>query len=164
MKSMTGYGTGEYKGKYKQFSFEVKTVNHRFCEVNLRLPPRFYHFEGELTEFTKKHFKRGRIDIFIRESASSNRGKVKIDESQLDHYLKVIQKFGKKLKNKETPRLEYLLTLPHVVSLEDDSEDMKTLLESFKKTLIQVFQKVEKMREKEGAGVRKDFEERLTFI
>lgn len=164
MKSMTGYGTGEYKGKYKQFSFEVKAVNHRFCEVNLRLPPRFYHFEGELAEFTKKHFKRGRIDIFIRENGSQNRGKVKINETQLDHYLKVIQKFGKKLKIKEVPRLEYLLTLPHVVSLEDDEEDLKTLLEAFKKTLLSVFHKVEKMREKEGQEVRKEFEKRISLI
>lgn len=164
MKSMTGYGTGEFKGKYKQFSFEVKTVNHRFCEVNLRLPPRFYHFEGELTEFTKKHFKRGRIDIFIRESGSNNRGRVRIDESQLEHYLKVMQKFNKKLKSKETPRLEYLLNLPHVVILEDNEEDLKVLLNHFKKTLSTVFEKVEKMREKEGGGVRKDLEFRLDLI
>lgn len=164
MKSMTGYGTGEYKGKYKQFSFEVKTVNHRFCEVNLRLPPRFYHFEGELSEFTKKNFKRGRIDIFIRENGSNNRGRVKIDESQLDHYFKVIQKFNKRLKVKENPRLEYLLGLPHVVSLEDDEEDLKVLLNHFKKTLSAVFQKVEKMREKEGEGVRKELEHRLDLI
>lgn len=164
MKSMTGYGTGEFKGKYKQFSFEVKTVNHRFCEVNLRLPPRFYHFEGELTEFTKKHFKRGRIDIFIRESGSNNRGRVRIDESQLEHYLKVMQKFNKKLKSKETPRLEYLLNLPHVVILEDNEEDLKVLLNHFKKTLSTVFEKVEKMREKEGEGVRKDLEFRLDLI
>lgn len=164
MKSMTGYGTGEFKGKYKQFSFEVKTVNHRFCEVNLRLPPRFYHFEGELTEFTKKHFKRGRIDIFIRESGSNHRGRVKIDELQLDHYLKVIQKFNKKLKSKEVPRLEHLLNLPHVVILEDNEEDLKVLLNHFKKTLSDVFEKVDKMREKEGEGVRKDFEYRLNII
>lgn len=165
MKSMTGYGTGECKSKTKQFSFEVKTVNHRFCEVNIRLPSRFYHFEGELTEFTKKHFKRGRIDIFIRESGSSNnRGKVRIDESQLAEYLKVIQKFEKKLKLKEAPRLEYLLSLPHVVLLDDNEEDMQILLSHFKKTLATVFQKVEKMREKEGQGVHKDLEDRIKII
>lgn len=164
MKSMTGYGTGEYKGKYKQFSFEVKTVNHRFCEVNIRLPPRFYHFEGELCEYTKKHFKRGRIDIFIRENGSNHRGRVRIDEGQLDHYFKVLQKFNKKLKTKESPRIEHLLGLPHVVVLEDDEEDLKVLLDHFKKTLSTVFQKVEKMREKEGEGVRKEFDHRLDLI
>ncbi len=164
MKSMTGYGTGEYKGKYKHFSFEVKTVNHRFCEVNIRLPQRFYHFEGELTEFTKKHFKRGRIDIFIRELGSNVRGKVKIDEEQLKHYLKLIRKINKQVKLPESIKIEHLLNLPHVVLLEDDEEDLKLLLSHLKKNLSEVFQKVEKMREKEGAGVRKDLEERLDLI
>ncbi len=164
MKSMTGYGTGEFKSQLRQFSFEVKTVNHRFCEVNLRLPSRFYHFEGELSEFTKKYFKRGRVDIFIRESSSSHRGKVRIDEPQLGEYFKVIQKFNKRFKIKETPRLDVLLSLPHVVLLDDEEEDFRILLAQFKKTLSQVFLKVEKMREKEGEGVKKDLEQRLQSL
>ena len=92
MKSMTGYGMGEFKWKNGKITFEVKSVNHRFCEVNLRLPNRFYPLEAALIEFSRNSFSRGRIDIFIRESGGRRRGKVRVDQEQLDQYLQVLKK------------------------------------------------------------------------
>jgi uncharacterized protein (TIGR00255 family) len=164
MKSMTGYGLGEARYQSKKITFEVKTVNHRFCEVNLRLPSRFYPLEAELSEFTKKAFSRGRIDIFIRESGGNNRGRVKIDETQLTRYLKILKDLTHKTKARESLRPEALLTLPHVIVFEEEEEDLKEVLALFKQALEKVFTKVEKMREKEGEGLKDDFVKRLDLI
>src|SRR4030095_3158106 len=123
MKSMTGYGRGEFRLKSSRLKIEVKTLNHRFCEVNLRLPGRLYPLEAELVEFTKKNFERGRIDIFVREVGSDQRGQVKVDETQLNHYLKILKILRRKLSTKEPIRPEALLSLPQVIKVEEEEED-----------------------------------------
>jgi len=164
MKSMTGYGMGEIRYKKRTLSIEMKTVNHRFCEINLRLPSRFYPLEAELSEFVKKAFHRGRIDIFIRENAGNSRGQAKVDEGQLKIYLKILKDLSTILKNKEPPRPEALLALPQVIVLEEESEDLKEALQSFKSGLTQVFQKVDQMREKEGEVLKKEFFKHLSQL
>jgi len=164
MKSMTGYGRGELRLKSSRLKIEVKTLNHRFCEVNLRLPSRLYPLEAELVEFTKKSFERGRIDIFVREVGSDHRGQVKVDEAQLKHYLKILKALTRKLKSQESIRAEALLSLPQVIKVEEENEDPAKLLSAFKTSLAQIFRGVEKMRQKEGEGLKKEFFKRLVLV
>lgn len=164
MKSMTGYGMGEVKYKSGKITFEVKTVNHRFCEVNFRLPNRYYSLESALLEFAKSSFSRGRIDIFIRESGTKKRGKVKVDQEQLGQYLQVLKKLSNEIKLSTPPQLENLLSLPQVIVVEDEEEDLQKVLELFKKSLKQVFLNVEKVREREGNKLKEAFFEHLKKI
>lgn len=164
MKSMTGYGMGEFKWKNGKITFEVKSVNHRFCEVNLRLPNRFYPLEAALIEFSRNSFSRGRIDIFIRESGGRRRGKVRVDQEQLDQYLQVLKKMQREMKGAPPPQLENLLSLPQVIVVEEEEEDLQKVLDFFKKSLKQIFSKVEEVREKEGERVKKAFLEHLDKI
>ncbi len=164
MKSMTGYGMGEVKWKSGKITFEVKTVNHRFCEVNFRLPSRYYPLEAALLEFTKNSFSRGRIDIFIRESGTKKRGKVRVDQEQLGQYLQILKKLSSEIKLNTLPQLENLLTLPQVIVVEDEEEDLQKVLELFKKSLKQVFLNVEKVREREGNKLKEAFFEHLEKI
>lgn len=164
MKSMTGYGMGEFRFKKRRILFEVKTVNHRFCEVNLRLPSRFYSLESDLTEFTKRNFSRGRVDIFIREIGGNGKGRVKVAEDVLERYLQILKKLSRKAKQNQLPHLETLLNLPQVIVVEEEEEDLREALAHFKRCLNQVFSKVEKVREKEGKGLEKDFSDRLDLL
>src|SRR4029450_4380265 len=164
MKSMTGYGRGEFRSKSSRLKVEVKTLNHRYCEVNLRLPGRLYPLEAELVEFTKKSFERGRIDIFVREMGSEHRGRVTVDEAQLNHYLKILKNLSRKLKTKDPLRPEALLSLPQVIKVEEEEEDPAKLLSAFKASLADIFKAVDKMRLKEGEGLKKEFFKRLGLI
>lgn len=164
MRSMTGYGMGEVSWKSGKLTFEVKTVNHRFCEVNIRLPSRLYPLEAELSEFTKKIFSRGRIDIYIRENAGTARGAVKVDEAQLKRYLQLVKKLSRELKQSEPVRAEALLALPQVIVLEEEPDDLKEALNIVKKGLEKVFAKVEKMRETEGESLKQEFLNHLSRV
>jgi uncharacterized protein (TIGR00255 family) len=164
MKSMTGFGRGEFRWKSSRIRIEVKTLNHRFCEVNLRLPGRFYPLEAELSEFAKKNFDRGRIDIFVREMSSNHRSGIKIDETQLNRYLKILKDLGRRLKYSHPPTPETLISLPQVIVVQDEEEDVVKSLGVFKSTLTKIFQSVEKMREKEGEGLKKEFLTRLDLV
>ncbi len=164
MKSMTGYGREELSFKKRKFSFEVKTVNHRFCEVNLKLPSRLYPLEPDLAEFSKKNFHRGRVDIFIRENANASRNRVKVDEDQLKYYLQMLQKLSKISKEKTPVHLESLLSLPQVIVLEEETENLKELSQILKSCLQKVFKKVEEMREKEGEILKKEFLKHLSKV
>lgn len=161
---MTGYGRGELRFGKRKIVFEVKTVNHRFCEVNLRLPSRFYPLEPDLTEFTKRSFSRGRVDIFVREVGANGKGQVKVDEDVLERYLQILKKLSRQVKQTQLPHLETLLNLPQVIVVEEEEEDLRVALVQFKKALHEVFVKVENMREKEGKGLEKDFSDRLDLL
>ncbi len=164
MKSMTGYGRHEFRLNARKVTLEVKTVNHRFCEVHLRLPSRYSSLEAELIEFSRKSFGRGRIDIFVREGSSSNTQQVRVHEEQLDHYLKLIQKLEKKWKKTAPLQLENLLSLPQVLTLEEEQEDLKQIQAVIFKNFELVFDKVQKVREKEGSSLKKEFLERLKTL
>ncbi len=161
---MTGYGAAELRIGHKKLDVEVRTVNHRFCEVNFRLPSHLFPFEAELLDFTKKCFQRGRIDIQVREKSEGNKARVKIDEDQLDTYIKLFQKISKKLKLKTPPKVEDLLTLPKVLVLEDEEKPLKDFLSQLKKTFTQAFKKVDQMRVKEGEEIRKAFKKHLNTL
>jgi len=164
MKSMTGYGAAETTAGHKKLYVEVRTVNHRFCEVNFRLPSHLFSLETELLDFTKKCFQRGRIDIQVREKSEGVKAKVRIDEAQLETYIKLHQKIAKKLKVKNAPQVEDLLTLPKVLVLEEEEAQLKDFVSPLKKALTQAFKNVDQMRLKEGREIQKTFQKHLSLL
>ena len=67
LKSMTGYGKGEAAAPNGNFLVEIRSVNHRYCEVNLRCPTRYAFLEAELTRHVREKFSRGKLDLFLKE-------------------------------------------------------------------------------------------------
>lgn len=156
MKSMTGYGMQEIEVKKGKITLEAKTVNHRFCEVNLRLPARLTSLEAPLAEFAKKFFSRGRVDLFVRDNAEAKKKEVKIDEARLQEYLKLFQLLSQKIPSYAPPQLENFLNLPQVLSFEDEPEDLASTLSLLREGFRMLLEKVDQMRILEGKGIQKD--------
>lgn len=66
IKSMTGYGRGEYSDDIRSITIEMKSVNHRYCDINVRLPYRYAFLEKDVIRIVKERLLRGKIDISIR--------------------------------------------------------------------------------------------------
>ena len=65
IKSMTGYGRGEYRGSDRSFSVELRSVNHRYLETSVKLPRRFAFAEEDIKKEIKSRISRGKLDVFV---------------------------------------------------------------------------------------------------
>jgi len=161
LKSMTGFGVVQGKVSGKRVVVETKSVNHKFCEVNLRLSQRYSPLEGRIVEFTKSFFTRGRIDILLREEPhQASVGIARIDLAKLKAYQKTLKSAARALKLKEEPSLSTLLGLPEVVVTEE-IDDLGKIWEEVHTLLKESFVSLEKMRKKEGAGLTEFLQEQL---
>lgn len=153
IKSMTGYGIAQGKVADRRVVVETKSVNHKFCEVNLRLSPRFSFLEGKISEAAKLFFSRGRIDILVKEEPGSVREvPARVDLSKLKAYHKTLKDAAKSLKIDGEVGLNVLLTLPDVV-ITDEEEDIEKIWKQLEVLLKKSFGALERMREREGEGI-----------
>ena len=65
IKSMTGFGGGEYADENRKFTVEIKSVNHRYLDVNIKMPKKLNFFESSIRTLLKEYTQRGKIDIYI---------------------------------------------------------------------------------------------------
>jgi uncharacterized protein (TIGR00255 family) len=163
VKSMTGYGRETASINGIQFIVEVKTVNHRFSDLSLRIPKHMLFLEDKIKSIIQSSLKRGRIELVITTEGEkiANR-KVTIDWHLLDQYMKTFQEVGERYSIKGHLTYEQLMQIPELLTIE---EEHTTPLE------IEIFQVVEKavencmqMRLREGAALHEDILQRINNI
>ncbi len=168
MRSMTGFGRGVGEGAIGTVTAEIKAVNSRFLEINIRSD----HFSGALEEAARQAVKnsisRGKLNIFLsfRPSSAGNGTKVTVNEGLVHAYLDALtQVQSMKHVKKGKISVEGLLALPEPflqVTKEDLSdEEMLPLVQSAMEMAIS---SLITMREKEGENLKNDLLQRLTFL
>ncbi len=165
LKSMTGYGQGE-NGSCR---VEIRALNRRFCEVNVKLPPFLFFFEEEIKKIVKCKVKRGRIDIFVNlpegtygDSADSS--EVEIDKGMVYSYKKAGEKLSVMLNRKDEFKLDFFMSLPGILKIKKKKINTKKLLDDIKSALYQALLQLERMRKNEGTSIGHDFTKRVKKI
>lgn len=167
--SMTGYGSSakHYGGFVVQF--EIKSVNHRYAEVVLRMPREWTCYEDGLKRLVQRHVQRGRIDVYIsRERDNENSLPFMLNSSVVEAYLRAAEELGVKYGADAHLSAKDLLALPDVLSVPDSSsngihpdEEWKTVLnEGIEEAIAGLLQ----MREQEGLHLVTDVENRLSKL
>ena len=88
IRSMTGFGRCEIQSGEKKFTVEMKGVNHRYLDVNIRMPKKLYFFETAIRSYLKKYIQRGKVDIFVTyEDLSEGQMSLKYNEALASEYL-----------------------------------------------------------------------------
>jgi uncharacterized protein (TIGR00255 family) len=167
--SMTGYGQSSLQfGGYK-IMFEVKSVNHRYCEVVLRMPRDWTGYEDVLRRKVQQHIKRGRIDVTInREHDETSAGPV-LNRSVVMTYLKAADQLKNEYGLSGELTLRDILSIPGIMESKDEAagavsaalEDYSEMLET---GLEQSLQSLLEMRAREGSFLVADLEERLNHL
>ena len=160
--SMTGYGAiGETRGDFSM-SVEVKSVNHRYLEMKVRLPPDWYDLEIPIREFIKKKFNCGFFDISVRREILPNRvmGEYFVNRKLVRTYYKTAESIAKDLKLRP-PSVDHILRNTDFIQYQP-----KKLTEAVKwklllPTLEKACKKLEVMREKEGKNLLKELKRLL---
>ncbi|GBF32560.1 protein YicC [Desulfocucumis palustris] len=163
--SMTGFGRGEATGEGKNFTVEMKSVNHRFCEVMLRMPRGMAALEEKARRYVQSRLARGRIDIYVSvENSAEKTPAVKVDKVLAASYYKAMEELLKDLGITSEIKPEHLFSLPNVISLEEPEEDVEAYWPVLEKALAGALDRLLEMRETEGTRLRLDLLSRLEQV
>lgn len=167
MNSMTGFGRGTGTSALGTVTAEIKAVNSRFLEINLRSD----HFSGALEEaarqMIKEHIHRGKLNIFLSFQPSTDNGntKVTVNQGLLDAYIEALAQVGKRKKVKGRIGISDLLQMPEpFLAVEKISISDEDLLPLVQQAMAGALTGLLQMREREGNNLKQDLQNRLTFL
>lgn len=156
IKSMTGFGRNEYAVGGREYTVEVKTINHRYLDFNIRLPRQFSFFEDYIRKIVPKYISRGKVDVNIQFSSFGDELKsIKFDENLISLYLNEAKVIEEKFGIKNDLSFCRVMQLPDVVKVDDD-KDEEQLINELSEALAGALEKLKSMREVEGNNLYKD--------
>lgn len=165
IRSMTGFGKAEYILPKGRITVEIKTVNHKFLDVSLKLPAGMLIFEDRVKDVLQKNVKRGKLNVNITYGGSLlKEGRVIIDQKTAKRYHDELSRLEKKLGLKNGISVKDLAMLPGVVSYEIEEQKIAALWPKVKIALDRAIAKLGKDREKEGAALFADLSARARNI
>lgn len=165
VKSMTGYGHFEEVTKEYKITVEMKSVNHRYCDISIKLPRKFNALEGKLRRMMKQYAGRGKIDIYIN-FADYTDGDVKVQyhERIAQDYVRAIQQAKENFSLDEGLTAASLVRYPEVISLEEESHGVEDFFPVVEKALNGAGEAFLHTKELEGANLQKDILGKLSYI
>lgn len=163
LKSMTGFGRAEQTVNDKTFLVEVKSLNGKQFEMQLRLPPLLRPYEFEIRNILQEQLVRGTIDCVITIKQNGTSKPVTINTDLIKAYYNQIEQLAGELSIDTNSVLSALLRLPEVVTPTNDVLQENDF-EEFKKVLQSAIDELRKHREDEGATIEKDLAQRIHNI
>lgn len=165
MHSMTGYGKGVSKRDGKTITIEIKTVNHRFLDCNIKLPRNFLFVEDRVKKAVSSAISRGHVDLYLTyEQSSTDEGAYTVDLELANNYLTAVRQLenGTRLANDVT--LSTLLRVGDIVTRQQSVEDEDLLAEMTLEAASEALVNLKVMREKEGQSQKADIASKLGTI
>ncbi len=163
LKSMTGFGKAEQTVNEKTFMVEVKALNGKQFELQLKLPALLRPYEFDIRNILQEHLVRGTVDCYINIKQNGTARPVNINTDLIKAYYKQIDELAADLKIDTNSVLSALLRLPEVVTPATDVLDEKDF-EEFKKVLIAALNQLNQHRKDEGTSLEKDLVTRIDNI
>lgn len=155
VRSMTGFGRGTYSENAKEFTVEIKSVNHRYIDFYIKLPRQLSFLEDRVREIVSKSLFRGKVDIFIsfedRSDASKN---VTLDEALASAYIQAFEKLNDKYNLVDDISVSLVSRFPDVLRVEKHDVDEEQLWLVLKNAIELAITSLIQMREKEGNELR----------
>mgnify|MGYP004650476173 FL=1 len=165
MYSMTGYGKGVSKRDGKTITIEIKTVNHRFLDCNIKLPRNFLFVEDRVKKAVSSAISRGHVDLYLTyEQSSTDEGAYTVDMELANNYLAAVRQLenGTGLANDVT--LSTLLRVGDIVTRQQSVEDEDLLAKMTLEAASEALVNLKVMRENEGQSQKADIASKLDTI
>lgn len=162
IKSMTGFGRCEHQLGTQKFTVELKGVNHRYLDVNIRMPKKLNLFETSIRALLKQYAARGKVDIFITyEDTAEGQVSLKYNAALAGEYMKYFRQMEEEFGVDNDIRVSTLARCPEVITMEEQSEDEEELWKGLKLALEGAFSQFVETRITEGENLKKDILEKL---
>ncbi len=165
IKSMTGFGRCEIQKDSRKFTVELKSVNHRYLDVNIRMPKKLNFFETSIRGLLKSYANRGKVDIFISyEDLSQTQVSVKYNEALAAEYLRYLNQMSETFGLENDVRVSVLSRYPEVFTMEEQTEDEEELWNGLKEALEGAFAQFVETRQTEGRNLKQDILSKLDIL
>lgn len=162
IKSMTGFGRCELMEGSRRFTVEMKSVNHRYLDVNIKMPKKLNFFESSIRNELKNYMQRGKVDLFITyEDFSETTGCVKYNKELAAEYLDYLKQMSSEFGLENDIRVSTLSRYPDVFTMEEQEEDEEELWKELDRALKQAAEAFVESRMKEGENLKQDLLEKL---
>ncbi len=165
IRSMTGFGRGEAADEHGRAQVDLRTVNHRHLDLQVRLPRTLAPLEFELRDWVKARFWRGRVEVgVLYERAHREADELKADPGLAARYFAWLEEIGAKLKIEERPTLATIARLPGVFELRDEADDFEPARAALRAAFEKAVENALAMKQREGESLRRDLEESLAKL
>lgn len=164
IKSMTGYGRATLSRNLREYQVEIKSVNHRYLDISIKMPKAISYLEEEIKKEISEKVKRGKIDVFITYENNSTEGRdIKINTEVASLYINQLRKLAEKEKILSNIEVTEISKFPDVLTIKNNQDE-----DSIKQELIEVtkiaIENLLQMRENEGNKIAIDLLERIEEI
>ncbi len=163
--SMTGFGRGEFKNDNYHFLVECKTINHKYCDINVRLPRKISFLEDKVRNYVKNFIKRGRVDLYIKlDLIGSEDVNLKFDDKLATQYVSILNEIKDKFNLQDDISVMSVAKFPDIVKCEEKEEDEDLYWGMLQVALDMALEKLGEMRKVEGEKLAQDTLERCDIL
>jgi uncharacterized protein (TIGR00255 family) len=136
IKSMTGFGRSEVAENDRKFTVEIKAVNHRYLDVNIKMPKKLNYFESSIRAELKSYISRGKVDVFITyEDKQESNSCVHYNKALAEEYLTYLKNMAVEFSLEDDIRVSTLSHYPDVFTMEEKTEDEGEIWQELKKAI-----------------------------
>lgn len=165
MKSMTGYGRAKLQKESREYIVEIKSVNHKYLDMNIKLPRNLFCMEDRVRKSISNKISRGKIDVFITYINNGIEGKnILINKDIARLYIKELEELANENNIASGLRATEISKLPEVLNIAIDEDDEDKIWSDLNECLEEALSNFVNMRETEGERIKLDLEERLNEI
>jgi uncharacterized protein (TIGR00255 family) len=166
---MTGYGRGEAMMNGLRLTAEVRSVNHRFCELSVRLPRALSALEGEARKLLTERLTRGKISLGVTwggegEQQAEPSGTLRLDAHAADSYVALLRELKTKYGLAGDIDLRSFASLPNIFVWEEPASSSEIYLAMLREVVMKATDDMVRMKELEGEALRRDLESRVDSI
>lgn len=165
IRSMTGFGHGEFQSEGRKFTVEIKAVNHRYLDLNMKMPRMLNQFEQSVRNVLKEYVQRGKVDVYVTcENFSQEQMVLHYNEGIAQQYVDSFRKMAEQFFLDNDMRCSVLARCPEVLTLESGDEDAEEMWEELASALRQACEAFVAARSREGELLRSDLLAKLDWM
>lgn len=159
---MTGFGRGEVLNEDRKIVVEIKAVNHRYCDMNIKLPRKLNYFENAVRGFLKDYIQRGKVDVYITyEDYSKSNVNVKYNRDVAEKYVNYLRQMAEEFGIGQDISASVVGRFPEVFALEEEPADQERVWEYLKEVLTEATDMFVDARISEGENLKEDLVSKL---
>ena len=165
IKSMTGFGRAEVITKEQKITVELKSVNHRYLDLSIKMPRKLVFLEGAIRNLMKTYMQRGKVDVFITyEDYTLSCGALKYNKELAGEYLAYIRQMAEEFGLENDVKAGALSRYPDVLTMEEQSVDEDALWAVLEAPLREACEKFAQSRAREGENLKNDLIAKLDAL
>lgn len=163
LKSMTGYAQARAEKNGWVVQLSLRSVNHRFLDMRVRLPEGWEALEAEIRKGVQERFRRGHVEVTVQVQSARNHT-VSINREVAAAYVKAAKSLGEEFSVKAEPDIAAIMRLPGVASSAPAQEEMEGLVDALRAGLGRAMEQLDEMRRAEGQSLCEELTRRLNAV